>query len=355
MAEPKRMERRAEEETRVQAPPRQALAVVPQRTELDRAVSDADRSVRDLSRSASMMGDIMQQYARLVSESNTATFRELESGHPRPDTFIRTPQDARRHTLASITGRSVRPAAVPQARQDAAERTAREVRGWLGDGFLGPALNSRMQAFPPVLTVENPSVYDELDLSVRRSMDDLLTSDGRYFTGTNHILARDKPERTELQAQELLLHEQLHYASWLGGGETVRWRDGEGKPVIQGPVSWLQEGLTSLFTYQIMDSHGHNPGYVSYPYETAVSFYMGKLAGQDVLRRAYLSGDFTEVRQAIDRRLGQGSFDRLLDSGSGVQALTFITSKMSAAGVNWTAWEREPAIAACFRGIAARE
>jgi hypothetical protein len=179
------------------------------------------------------------------------------------------------------------------------------------------------------------------------------SSYGRYIGGTNHIMIRDDQpheegivvrDRTESRRRLTILHEQLHYAAWLGGGMDIRWRDGEGHPVIAGRVGWLHEGLTEMHAQQIVRSHGHQPGYVSYPHETATGIYLQRLVGADTLRRAYLTGDFTQVRQALDRRLGAGTFDRLLQKRNGAEALSFLMGRMEAAGVRRTGWDRDAVI-----------
>lgn len=243
------------------------------------------------------------------------------------------------------------------------QEITREVsESWLSENYLGSTVRARFVRTPPVATTESSEFFATLEGSERRSPDPLGYGHGAagiYYKGTNHItLSEREPERgslrdpSEADRRRTNVHEQLHYASWLGGGHEMRWRDGQGRPNEPRHIEWLHEGLTELHAQQLTRSHGHTPTHVAYPYETATGFYIQQIVGEPVLRGAYLSGDFTEVRRRLDDRLGAGTFDRLAGMGSGLEALELITGRMSAAGIHFQAWERNPVLAAALQGVA---
>jgi len=251
---------------------------------------------------------------------------------------------------------------------DTNSEISREVSSeWLSEEYLGSVIHARFARTPPVTTGEAQEFFDEVGLAreARRDPDVLgygHGSSGTYYNGTNHItVIANEPERGEMsdpgQADRYVrnAHEQLHYASWLGGGHDIRWRDEEGRPASCGYIQWLHEGLTELHAQQLARSHGHEPTYVSYPYETAAGFYMQQIVGEGTLRTAYLTGDFTEVRSRLDARLGAGAFDQLAGMQRGAEALTFITGRMARAGMDITQWEADPVLAGCFSHIARLE
>ncbi|MFH0885440.1 MAG: hypothetical protein V1861_07060 [Candidatus Micrarchaeota archaeon] len=242
-----------------------------------------------------------------------------------------------------------------------AEITQDVTERWLSETYLGATIRSRLMRTPPVATTESVEFFNSLEAADRSpgNLEYGIGAAGMYYPGTNHItLASPDPERgaftddTEANRRELNAHEQLHYASWLGGGHEIRWRDEQNQPHVTGHIKWLHEGLTELHAQQLTRSHGFTPSYVSYPYEVATGFYLQQLVGEDVLRSAYLTGDFTEVRRRLDNRLGAGTFDRMAGMSMGVEALEFITSRMSAGGINFTAWESNPVLAGCYRDVA---
>lgn len=60
--------------------------------------------------------------------------------------------------------------------------------------------------------------------------------DSEYIPGTNQIVIASDITN-EADRKRLLLHEQLHYASNLGGGDpsNMRWRDETGQPILNVP------------------------------------------------------------------------------------------------------------------------
>ena len=349
--------------------------------------------------------------------NHEADYRAAETGHERPDRAFRTQAEARMHSAETLQAAreevARHPQEVPQAQpprekgfweslwdgissvfeaignflsaigstisfpfrfvRDAIsdaiissnDEISREVsEEWLSREYLGGTIRARFERSPPVATNESREYFDTIDASYGPA--DFLEyspgSSGRYYPGTNHIVLRDAgPERGAMRdpgegnRRKTIVHEELHYASWLGGGQDIRYRDERGQPHVLGYVTWLHEGLTELHAQQLTRSHGYTPSGVSYPYETAAGFYMQQIVGEEVLRSAYLGGDFTEVRRRMDARLGAGTFDRLAGMERGLEALEFITGKMASAGINFRAWESNPVLSGCFTGIAGLE
>jgi hypothetical protein len=152
-------------------------------------------------------------------------------------------------------------------------------------------------------------------------------------------------------------HEVLHYASFLGGGMDVRWRSGRGAtsdtPVIIGDQRWFIEGLTDLHAQQLARAHERTPTGVSYFYEAAVGFYIQRIVGEETLRQAYMTGDYTAVRLSFDRRLGQGAFERLVRSDDGQIAFDFITELFTRSNINFRQWESDRLLSMCLDYIRA--
>lgn len=221
---------------------------------------------------------------------------------------------------------------------------AAEVIGWMDQAFLGDTLFRRFSETPPVALVETQSWTE----TVR--MGGIFPGTGLYVPGTNVVFVN--LPRSEDSSYCLIAHEQLHYAAYLGGGLNIRWRDGDGSPHLRGQGFWnIHEGLTELTAQQLVRLQGYEPASASYPYETAISFAMQQAVGEEPLRRAYLSGDFTEVRTLIDARLGGGTFDTLMSTQVNAEAFSFIVKKASAAGIDVSAWESDPLMGPCMRQI----
>jgi hypothetical protein len=175
-----------------------------------------------------------------------------------------------------------------------------------------------------------------------------MSAAGIYHPGTNHI-SIDADAMADLPAaarRQIIAHEMLHYASHLGGGGTIRWRDERGAAVIPRDMEFLHEGATELFSQQLSRGHGSDPERVGYAAETTVAFYLQQIAGPNVLGAAYLSGDFTAVRRAVDARLGAGTFDRMAATGNGSGALAYLRERIQARGMGaeLARWDANPIV-----------
>lgn len=224
------------------------------------------------------------------------------------------------------------------------EKAGQNVAKLLTGEYLGETVRKRMDAVPPVVTAESESFF-KATTSHRDAA-------GIYFPDTNHLVIHHTKlggsDITELE--HITAHEMLHYAAYLGGGFDIRFRDKDNRPVLLNYVSWLHEGLTELHAQQRIRSTSNAQPPVAYPIETTTGFHLQQLAGEETLRKAYLGGDFTQVRQAIDQKLGEGTFERIVKKERGADALVFLKDRLKQAGIGYSGWGADPIIKAAGVG-----
>ncbi len=354
--------------------------LVPRRRAVVSEISEGERSVAAVLQFEENVLDVLSSYSEMSDEkgglqgsrrmleavgnmflSPRDRFRKSERGYERPESVFRTRREAYAHFRRECERAGVRLERSHRrpSRSDISqiESLGEEVaNNYLTSEFLGPLIYSRFHSSPPRVTIHDDASYDRLDRADGNTFPTYGNgSTARYHPDTNHITMRESIlDQDEANQIETMVHEQLHYAAWLGGGlDNIRWVDEHGEPVVRDQVDWLHEGLTELQSNQITRSHGHEPTSTAYPYETAVAFYMQRIVGEGTLREAYLTGNFTEVRRRFDARLGAGSFDRLASMSRGWQALSFIMPLMAENNIDFTRWERDPVLASCFGHIAA--
>lgn len=280
--------------------------------------------------------------------SDEARYRAAARGHERPARYFRSPEAARPHSREEdASARALLRIRFPDARLvDATasrapraaelERMAGEVRGWFGPSVLGQAVEARFSGSPPVVTGETHQYFRHVGAAAGLPGQTV----GVQYPGTNHIavdaegIFEEDRYPSEAERRCILAHEMFHYAAMLGGGYDMRWRGPNGEPIIRDRIAWLHEGMTELHAQQLTRSRGHAPPTVSYAAETTVSFYLQQLAGADVLRNAYLTGDLTEVRRLVDRRLGDGAFEGMVATGSGAGAFFYLRGRMEQRGMS---------------------
>ncbi len=243
----------------------------------------------------------------------------------------------------------------------AARQAGTTALGWMTASYLGADLYAIVSSAPPILTVESERFFDSLD-----ALEGHYGSGARYFPGTNHIAVRSVQDDIVKDALEATVaHEMLHYIAYLGGGHNIRWTSDSGDLVEQGEIMWLHEGLTELHAQQLAHSHDIHPDSSSYEHEVRTAFYMQRIVGEPVLRRAYLTGDFSEVRTLLNARLGEGTFETLAKQREyvpdprqpgatayvtrGSEAVAFLVDRMDAAGVDRSTWDEDPLIADSVR------
>jgi hypothetical protein len=212
---------------------------------------------------------------------------------------------------------------------------------WVGKDFLGETLAMRAKKSPAIPTAETENFFEALSFlkgGTNRSY-------GAYYPGTNHVFFdRFAIAAREDRARHVITHEYLHYVSHLGGGgPEIRWLDENNKPVIHPDKVWLHEGLTEMHTQQIYRRNffGRKPRTPAYVLESLSGFYLQKLVGADVLKKAYLTGDFTKGREDVNQKLGKGTFEGFVNTKRGADALEFLFSKLKSVGIDHKVWHME--------------
>ena len=108
-----------------------------------------------------------------------------------------------------------------------------------------------------------------------------------------------------------------------------------------------------MHAQQLTREHGYEPTYVAYPTETTVGIYLQRIVimgvngnealGKEILRQAYLTGDFNEVRRITNRVLRDPSaFDTLMSKSNGTEALNYLTGRLDAACIEYSRWNENP-------------
>jgi hypothetical protein len=355
----------------IQEQGRRVASLVPVRTptEAQRLESTTQAAV-DATRSLAVNTDAVRRFllARRPERAEQA-FIDAGRGVERPEQVFTNAEEAREHsnavldlargsssaqtpgsaTASGLALRALSDEHLAQA-QETIEGYSRTVSDtWFTGDFLGETVYRRYSGTPPIVTGEDDSWLRAMALATGGY------HPGTYYPGTNHIIVGAyEANREEGDVLKLLAHEQLHYAAYLGGGQTVRWRDDSGAAILQPRVGgWnIHEGTTELLANELARANGYSPSGVAYTYETSVCFALEQVVGQEPLRRAYFSGDFTEVRRLMDERLGAGTFDALMACSSAPDAFSLIMGKVGAAGVDYHSWESNPIMAQCYSQIA---
>lgn len=194
------------------------------------------------------------------------------------------------------------------------------VLAWMDADYAGDTVRQRLDRYEPVLVTFVASPHDGPYIS------------GAYHIGTNciHTDYRRLMETTDAGMKIVhVAHELHHYASWLGGGMKIRWRDREGRPCFKKRrrLAWLTRDfrnerlsdiLTTALSHQLVQDLGVEIAFPDSPEEVIMGLMLQEIAGRDEVRRAYFSGDYTKVARGLDDRLGEGTFVEMLrdlDSG----------------------------------------
>ncbi len=337
---------------------------------LDSSTQAAVDSTRGLSADSTRVRGFLEAMMPRIRAARAEEFYDAATaGHEAPATIFTSPADAEARHSQDILGvarqaitENARSSGQPEPALPVQVRSDEELAGaqkaldgysaaiaqsWFTRDVLGDVVYGRFNRTPPVATAEDESYFSALVMAYGG------VNPGIYYGDTNHvIMGAYQLEWDEARIMHLLVHEELHYAAFLGGGRDVRWRDENGAPVMRRRGYWnVNEGMTELLAQQLCMEHGMAQSTVGYPYETAVSFVMEQVVGQEPMRRAFFSGDFTEVRQLLDARLGAGTFDALMSTQVNAEAFSLIMQKAGAAGMDTASWESNPIMAHCFSQI----
>jgi len=260
----------------------------------------------------------------------------LESGNKRPSKVYTTPQEAEKRVrdayLALVLRRcgfvslkaveeeldKVREAALDSPEHsklvEQNEALKLEALSWMDRKYLGDAVFGRMEETPPTL-LTFVSTYVPFVSNLN----------GAYHLGTNCIhtdagLFRSL-EETDVRIVQIS-HELHHYASWLGGGLGVRWRDNEGSPHFRMGLPQLirsvkNEPFNEALTIFLSKKAAYDRGiYWSEEGTDQARLILGlmldSIASEEEVRKAYFSGDFSTVYTSIEEKIGEGSFGCIL-------------------------------------------
>lgn len=187
----------------------------------------------------------------------------------------------------------------------------------------------------------------------------LLYGDGVY-TFSHYVAIRENPELDDDTRKSVIAHEQAHYLAALNGGLGEVTEDGKmdftlylGNKRIKG-AAWLHEGLTELHSQQLIRKFGILSKKIGYPKEVKFCLYLQKLVGEDILKKAYLSGDFTKVRDKLDSELGYGTFEEIIMKQMVLFAFDVLVKPLVHLGIDFQSWETDEIVALAKKQLAER-
>jgi len=264
-------------------------------------------------------------------------WRHLAKGHERPRKIFRNSEEAERRVAGAEFNMLSRSTPVKkwveledsneEHREAVKEDTLYAAAASLGDKFMnltlswmdaqyvGETVRARLDGSKPVLVMFIASPFSGYFIK------------GAYHIGTNciHTDCQNFVENTNMGTRVVkIAHELHHYASWLGGGMRIRWRDREGRPCFKKRPRRLRifrdfknerlnDVLTTTLSHKLAEDHGIEITYPDNPEEMMMGLMLEELTDGKELRRAYFSGDYTEVARRLDDRLGEGTFAKMLE------------------------------------------
>jgi hypothetical protein len=114
----------------------------------------------------------------------------------------------------------------------------------------------------------------------------------------------NKAKNTAGGIEHTLLHETLHYAQSLSNqGSTLYENKG------------LHEGITEYLAAKTMHQKGHTVSDHSqtYPLEVRIAQALSYIVGEQELRNAYFTDDFSKIKAAVNRLGGFGIWEKIMD------------------------------------------
>lgn len=183
------------------------------------------------------------------------------------------------------------------------------VHSWMDDEYVGARVYNALSNCPPILLTVPKTPVRKLE--------------GACDFRTNCISVRFLGEdggKVEERIAEIA-NELHYYASWLGKGDKVRWRGGNGKPIFrkmdEEAAETLSEGLAEMLTLQLIRKHGVEGSGLSRMNSVFLMLHIQEIAGEENLRKAYFCGDYSRVRERVDAALGEDAFEEVLERLSG--------------------------------------
>lgn len=190
-----------------------------------------------------------------------------------------------------------------------------KVKGWLTPEAIGnPALSTMLEQYPPLYLVFSSQISGAFGPNGIGGYLGLQFFDANLIFLNAHMAG----EHEEVVA----LHETLHYLTYMSYQNKISLDWKEAKP-IQVPVL---EGLTQYMTMKLLADNkspfaDRNWGNHPYGYETKAISMLAGVVGDDALKEAFFSGDFSEVRRIFNEK--GGDFDSFFWGGRFVQSPVF--------------------------------
>ncbi len=237
------------------------------------------------------------------STASQAQNQPIQAPQPRTPNFVVNNEADVRRMLGSLG--IANPGNITVLNSGAALANAR--------GALAGTPAAGLLSQPPPIVVQVP---DATLAMVTRGRDAF----GYYMPNSNMILVSASASATPERLNEVLCHEMSHYAAWRGHGFENVWTINGQMAAFNKPV-WMEEGMANAISSSIIPSTRER---MAYPYETMAVVMLENLAGQQAVRQAYISGDYRALQQAVDSKLGAGTFERLAQFPNGAEASIFL-------------------------------
>ncbi|HSB46910.1 MAG TPA: hypothetical protein VLD37_02765 [Candidatus Bilamarchaeum sp.] len=172
--------------------------------------------------------------------------------------------------------------------------------------LLGPAAGDILARSPPMAVAVPDAVFDQMAGALGGDASAM----GFYQRGSNVVFVRASLAGEPPRFESTMRHELAHYLSYSArhgamSHTTLSAPDGTSKPLF---ASWLEEGLSDFASYH---AAGGNHRLI-YPLLVSTLSLLANAIGEDVMLRAFSSGDYAGMAQAVDRRFGDGAFRMLV-------------------------------------------
>jgi hypothetical protein len=203
-----------------------------------------------------------------------------------------------------------------------------ETLKWFNRKFIGLPIKNLLDTVPPLMLMHFKELDDVMPfVGISKFVNKLEEDDaGGYIRHTNKIILA--PGEKENDGRKVICHELLHYSGELGNGGAMFWFDERGRGIEREFVGWLDEGLTELFAQQKTREKGYRPTYVAYMAEVMAAIFIQRLVGERMLRIAYLSGDYSEVKRKLEKKIGFEKFDETIANKEAEHALSQLAKEV---------------------------
>ncbi len=183
-------------------------------------------------------------------------------------------------------------------------------------GILPEEVKKTIERFPPYIVVMPKEFFEVLgktkpgtsfgDSAFYSNTDGTFLGIWKDFKSNVVFLRQDKYEegkRNPSLMAGLLGHEILHYAEAISN------------PREHNDNHGLHEGITEYLAKKYTCNRGYNAVREEgvYILETQMAQVFARLAGEEELKHAYFTGDFSKIKAAVNRAGGFGTWEKLTD------------------------------------------